>query len=892
MSRDRPILFAVNGGAVSPLALARVDLQRMRITAEEFHNCFPRVIGPLSFRPGLEYLGTTPSNAVARQLPFIFSAEDTALIELSNLSMRPLIDGAAITRVSVATTIQNGDFASGTGWTLATGADINTTVAGALVLTCAARGLTSSAKISSTVAGGDQSKEHAVRIIVTQGAPRFKIGTTSGGGELVSETELLPGIHSVAFTPGVGTVYFEFNSQNLAQDIVTSATIEAAGELTIATPWLAADLYDLRHEQSGDVIFVAHASYHPKRIERRATRSWSLVDYLFKNGPWRQKPANVTLTPSVRTGVGTLTASAPFFTASHVGCLFELTHTQSVCSISLAGNDVYTDWLRVSGPDQGLIRIITTNATGTYVGTVTVQFADAEDGPWMNRKTIGNETLQCGDTNQITFARAGFQAGDYTSGTAVITLTLPGGGGTGVVRVTGFTSSTVVTMEVVERLHYTGATADWREGKYSNVNSWPSAVTLFEGRLWWGGRDQLAGSVSDSYNDFDTETEGDSGPVIRSIATGPVNRVQWLLGLARLVIGTSGAESVARSSSFDEPMSPTNFSIKDASTYGSSDVQAVKVDRTGFFVHRNGKQAYQLAYSIDAQDYTSNDISRFNPTILSAGVKIMAVQRQPDARIWFGRNDGMAAVLVNEPAEDVISWCTFETAGTIEDICVLPNVDGDDVHMIVNRTINGSTVRYREKLAYDFNAEGGTLNRVADSFKTVAAVGIRIITGLNHLEGKGVVVWTGTTALLDANGDPQLFTVSGGQIDILNTFTGDVTVGLPYEGRWKSTKLAYAAQTGTAVTQKKIINRIAPLLYNTHNRAVLFGQSFDKMNAVPRVVRGVDQGLNTLLEDYDADGFTLPGKWETDARLHMKFRAPLPATVLGVVMEIESHERA
>lgn len=53
MARERTFLFALNGGLVSPLALARTDLQRMRLTAETFHNCFPRVIGPLQFRQGL-----------------------------------------------------------------------------------------------------------------------------------------------------------------------------------------------------------------------------------------------------------------------------------------------------------------------------------------------------------------------------------------------------------------------------------------------------------------------------------------------------------------------------------------------------------------------------------------------------------------------------------------------------------------------------------------------------------------------------------------------------------------------------------------------------------------------------------------------------------------------
>ena len=52
MMREKSYLFAMNGGEVSPLALGRVDLSRMRISAEVMKNCFPRVIGPMAARPG------------------------------------------------------------------------------------------------------------------------------------------------------------------------------------------------------------------------------------------------------------------------------------------------------------------------------------------------------------------------------------------------------------------------------------------------------------------------------------------------------------------------------------------------------------------------------------------------------------------------------------------------------------------------------------------------------------------------------------------------------------------------------------------------------------------------------------------------------------------------
>lgn len=901
MARERPHLFALNGGAVSPLALGRTDLARMRITAEQFHNCFPKVIGPLQFRPGLGYDGSTKNDAAARHLPFVFSANDTALVEISDLLVRPLVDGQPISRVAVSSSITNGDFSSGTGWTLAY-ANVNSSVSGALVLQAFPRGVTASATRTFSVAAGDRPKEHGIQINVTRGNPRFKLGSSSGAQDIIPETLLLPGVHSLAFTPNVATVYLEFNSQAETQVVVDSVQIEAAGELTIASPWATAELFDLRYVQSGDVIFVVHESHQPHRIERRATRSWSLTKHEILNGPWKGKTANVKLDPSVTNGNGTLTSDVAFFTAAHVGALFELTHTKTKLDQQLAGNDVYSDWVRVAGyvknanADNTDDRNVYAGRSGTYSGTWAELTADNPDGPWVasqkNNTNSASYTRKPGADGQITYFKMGFLPGDYTSGTIRITLETNGGGGSGVVRVTGYNNAQSVNIEVLERLHAPDQTSDWREGLWSSQQGWPSAVEIFEGRLWFGSSDKLAGSASDDFSTFYEGEIVDSSPIVRSIASGPVNKVQWLVGLARLIAGTSGAESSARSSSFDEPMTPTNFSIKDASNIGSSEVQAVKVDRSGVFVNRAGLRAHILAYSVEAQDYTASELTRYNPSILSTGVKIMAVQRQPDTRVWFVLNDGTAAALTYEPTEDVLSWSTFDTDGTIEDVCVIPNVSGDDVYFVVARNIDGVPKRYREHLAYEENATGGADNRMSDSYKVVTLAASATVTGLSHLEGKAVNVWQGTLPLLNSSdGSPRTFTVSGGQITLPAAYTGNVVVGLPYEGRFKSTKLAYAAQTGTAVTQRKIVNRVAPLMYQTHIGGVMFGMDFTRMDTPPRNYRGFDPGSNVVMDDYDSDGFTVPGGWSTDSRLCMKFRSPLPATVLGVVLEIESHER-
>lgn len=889
-----PLIYALNAGQVSPLAMARVDLARMRLTAEEYKNCIPRVLGPLRFRPGLAYIGATKSNGKCKMIPFIFAADDTAMIELTDQLLKVRIGDDFISRTAVSTTVTNGDFSSATGWTTTvTGTGVASISGGKLTMYTPGRGDTTLCKRSVTVAAGDQNVEHALRIVVDRGPVTFRCGSSNGGDEYIEETTLGTGTFSLAFTPTGGTFYVQFSVESEAQRIVDSITVDVSGDMEIAAPWLVADLPSLRYDQSGDVIFVTSSGggYQPMRIERRAARSWGLVYYEFMDGPYvTGKTDEIKLTPSVYNGNGTLTSDKPFFKSSHVGTLFKLHHTSTHTSNVLSAGDEYTDTVRVTGLDQE--RDVTTTITGTWSGTIRRYYSDDDGETWTSKNNttvnIAN-TDQFGGNNQILLARWGFLGGEYTSGTATVGMTYTGGGGSGICRVTKYNSATSVDIEVIERFHKIIATKDWYEGEFSSYRGWPTALTFFEGRLWFGGTYKIYGSVSDDFTSFDLETEGDSGPVIRSVATGPVNNVYWLMGLARLAIGTVGSETVGRSSSFDEPLTPSNFSLKDASTQGCADVAAVKLDRSGLFVQRSGKRLYELYYSIDTQDYTSADITRYAPDILDAGVTAIAVQRQPDTRIWVVLDDGTAAVLTFEKSEEVIAWSTFETDGIIEDVAVLPNADNDDVEFVVRRTING-TVRYRERLAYDTNAEGGDSNRMADSYKVATLAASTSVTGLSHLEGETVVAWADGSPVLE-NGAIKTFTVASGAITLPSVVTGDVVVGLQYTGRWKSTKLAYASQLGSALSQRKKVGPVYPILYKTHILGPRFGPDYTRADPIPRVIDGVTQAEDTLLDTYDSDSFAIPGRWSPDARLCMTFTAPFPTTVLGVGFVIGTNDK-
>src|SRR5690606_29309920 len=99
--------------------------------------------------------------------------------------------------------------------------------------------------------------------------------------------------------------------------------------------------------------------------------------------------------------------------------------------------------------------------------------------------------------------RIGIKAGDYTSGTATVSLEYSQGSIPGICRITDVSSSTSASAIVLKDFGGTQATTNWREGAWSSYRGWPSAVALYEGRLWWAGRQNIWGSASDAYETFD-----------------------------------------------------------------------------------------------------------------------------------------------------------------------------------------------------------------------------------------------------------------------------------------------------------------------------------------------------------------------------------------------------
>jgi hypothetical protein len=112
VGRINTLHHAFNIGVMDSTALARVDLERMRLAAQVQTNLLPSAVGPGFMRPGLEYLGSTDGNAETRLKEFVFGATDASLMEFADQSLRIRTDDDLITRPAVTAAVTNGGFAS------------------------------------------------------------------------------------------------------------------------------------------------------------------------------------------------------------------------------------------------------------------------------------------------------------------------------------------------------------------------------------------------------------------------------------------------------------------------------------------------------------------------------------------------------------------------------------------------------------------------------------------------------------------------------------------------------------------------------------------------------------------------------------------------------------
>lgn len=344
----------------------------------------------------------------------------------------------------------------------------------------------------------------------------------------------------------------------------------------------------------------------------------------------------------------------------------------------------------------------------------------------------------------------------------------------GIVKITTFTSGTSFAGVIKQELSGTTAAPQdaWslHAPSWSSTRGYPRTGTLHEQRLVVGGSPTFPmtvwGSTTGAYLDF-TMGVNDDDAFSFTLASDQINPIQYITSSRALVVMTSGGEFVV-SGGIEKPLGPTNIQSRQRTNYGCARVRPVRIRGSEIFVQRAGRKIRDFSYNVASDDWNAPDISVLSEHMTETGIVDMCWQQEPTSIIWMVRGDGVPVSVTYDKDQDVIGWTMCSGfSGVVESIATIPDATGDQVWMVVKRTINGSTKRYVERFL------DGTLTDCCKLDESGTAK--TVWTGLSHLEGKTVEV-VGDGSYIGQ------FTVASGQITITRASL-IVEIGLPYENR-------------------------------------------------------------------------------------------------------------
>jgi hypothetical protein len=447
----------------------------------------------------------------------------------------------------------------------------------------------------------------------------------------------------------------------------------------------------------------------------------------------------------------------------------------------------------------------------------------------------------------------------------------------GVARITAFISETAVQVDILSPFangykvanKVKGTNIQLTEKVWSDSRGWPRTVTFFENRLWFGGTKSLPSNlfgsvIFDNFN-FNTGAGYADEAIIGKVDAG-ANKNTTIINLDSansLQVFTVSTEFASVGENFG-PLKPgAGTAFKRQSASGSENVLPHVVKNETFYVKRGGRGVMSFVFDNSTQGYQSIEDSILASHIILNPIDSGVFEGsfiEDASYLMLVNDDGTLVVYQTLLAEKVSAWTLSDTQGKFKRIASL----GDEVYFVVDRTINGVSKKYLEKLDWDLYTDCTYVNNYG--------VPTDVITGLEFLEGEEVWV-RGDDYVLNRR------TVVNGEIEIEREVL-EVEVGFNYYPEIETLPLNMTLQTGPIFYLPKRIGRIYVDYYESagvYVDGVLipdkeFEETFDYPPATGKTgIAEIDR-----FED-----------WKPLQTVTISQVEPLPMTLLGIGYKLE-----
>jgi hypothetical protein len=317
--------FRFSNGEVAPTYHGASDLQTYLTSLAALRNAYVGKSGGVYSRPGTSYVAPALSGVSVRLFPFIFNADQTYVLEFTNVTMR---------------VIRNGE-----------------------LLTITPQNITG----------------------ITNANPA--VVTYSGADNFVNFSTVL--IEGVAGMEEVNGRYFTIGNVNAAANTFELLSVDssaygtytsggtAAKVYTVTTPWVSADLSTLQFAQDSDTVFITSKSQAPRQLTRSDHTSWTLATITFTTSV--TPPGTLTVSNAATPGVTTYQVTAIDPATGEESLASTTTSSDDPFDTSVNNSTTYTPltltWTAVAGMSYNVYRT-RCGATGLIGVTKLGEFVD------------------------------------------------------------------------------------------------------------------------------------------------------------------------------------------------------------------------------------------------------------------------------------------------------------------------------------------------------------------------------------------------------------------------------------------------------------------------------------------------------------------------------------
>ena len=865
-----------SSGELAPSLYGRVDLARYQTALRQAENFIVRQYGGITSRPGSLYVATAKySDKTCRLIPFSFSNQQTYVLEVGELYIR---------------IIQNGAYLTVNGSPLEINTPYGEAVLPELTFGQSADVLT----ICHPWIQPRQVKRYAattwaLELFTPTGGPFQDLNTDQAKTFFVSGTAGIVLLYTWGWTLAAGDIGSLLRVEQQPNDLVA--------------PWTTTKSYSVGDQvYHGYQYYVAVTAgypgpYAPSHTEGVVTDGGVRWKWLHDGRgivqiDWFPEPTTVAIA-SIAWVSGT--AKVTVQTATAHG----LVSGQHVVIAGVPVNTIAGDWQafvvdathftidnHAFTTDPGTI---TTGTVSTVFGTV-AQVSVQGDGE-LPTKLVGYKSavaiIGMGfDVNALLVITTATAHG-LSTGDPVTIRDLPFFNGNWTVVYTVSAVAIAINMGGANYILYGGGgalfkTTDVLSYKYA-LSAWggergyPTCTCYFQQRQWFAGApgnpQGVWASTIGGYADFSQQVSiVDSDAIIRTIKTSKVNQILHLVPLNNLIaLTTDGPFAIYGDN--NGALTPVSVTVRpQGSVAVAPGIMPITLDNFCLYPQAQHNFIRAIGYTWQSDSYQGKDVSKHsNHLFIGHRLTSWAYAEGPFQIIVGTREDGTLLVFTFMPEDEVMGWTRWVTDGAYESVTVVREGQEDSIYLAVRRTIGGATVRYVERLS---TRVFGSLAEAycVDCGVTYVGAPVTSLGGLAHLEGRAVAVVADGVSV-----GPK--TVTGGAIT-LSTSASRVHVGLAYACTLET--LDITTPQGNIRDKQKLINHVSLIVQDSAPFSV--GPDSDHLvTYVPPTGVADASGMISGLVD-----LRTICAWNKAGRVTVRQSNPAPLTVLALIPEVAS----